>query len=311
MIRILPTLALTCALAAAAEPARIVFDTDLGNDVDDAIALALLHACQTRGEARILAVTITKDNPWAAAYVDLLDTFYGRGAIPIGIVRNGKTPQDGNYTRLVAARRGPLSAPDAQIVLRHTLAAQPDSSVVVVQTGFSTNLARLLDSPAGAQLVKRKVRLLVAMAGRFADSQTEYNIVTDIPAAQKLFAEWPTPIVVSPFELGASATYPAARLGTDFRYLPDHPLVQAYRAYQPMPYDEPLWDPTAALYAVRPDAGYFELSPEGRVIVAGSGITTFSPGAGHSRLLSATPEQRARIVEAIAGLASQPPDRCH
>lgn len=318
MIRILPTLALTCALASAAEPVRIVFDTDLGNDVDDALALALLHACESRGEAHLLAVTITKDNPWAAAFVDLLDTFYGRAAIPVGIVRNGKTPEDGAYTRKVAGRKRPTAMPDAQIVLRRTLAAQPDSSVVVVQTGFSTNLARLLDSPAdslsplpGAQLVKRKVRLLVAMAGRFADSQTEYNIVTDIPAAQKLFAEWPTPIVVSPFELGASATYPAARLGMDFRYLPDHPLVAAYRAYQPMPYDEPLWDPTAALYAVRPDAGYFDLSPEGRVIVADGGITTFSTGAGHSRILSATAEQRARIVEAVATLASQPPDRCH
>jgi inosine-uridine nucleoside N-ribohydrolase len=311
MIRILLTLALTCALAAAAEPARIVFDTDLGNDVDDALALALLHACQTRGEARILAVTITKDNPWAAAFVDLLDTFYGRGAIPIGIVHNGKTPDDGAYTRIVAGRKRPTAMPDAQIVLRQTLAAQPESSVVIVQTGFSTNLARLLDSPAGAQLVKRKVRLLVAMAGRFADSQTEYNIVTDIPAAQKLFAEWPTPIVVSPFELGASATYPAARLSSDFRYLRDHPLVDAYRAYQPMPYDEPLWDPTAALYAVRPDAGYFELSPEGRITVSDSGITTFSAGAGHARLLSATAEQRARIVEAVANLVSQPPDRCH
>jgi inosine-uridine nucleoside N-ribohydrolase len=324
MIRILLTLALTCALAAAAEPVRIVFDTDLGNDVDDALALALLHACETRGQARILAVTITKDNPWAAAFVDLLDTFYGRGAIPIGIVRHGKTPQDGNYTRLVATKVGPGGAPlyprrltsaadvpDAQIVLRQTLAAQPDSSVVIVQTGFSTNLARLLDSPAGVELVKRKVRLLVAMAGRFADSQTEYNIVTDIPSAKKLFAEWPTPIVVSPFELGASATYPAARLSADFRYLPDHPLVDAYRAYQPMPYDEPLWDPTAALYAVRPDAGYFELSPEGRVTVAGNGIATFSAGGGHSRILSATAEQRARIVEAVANLVSQPPDRCH
>ena len=329
MTRILLLLALCCATMTAGDPVRIIFDTDMGNDVDDALALALLHACESRGEARILAVTITKDNRWAAPFVDLLDTFYGRSGIPIGIVRNGKTPEDGNYIGVVAGKRGPggaplyprkltpeSGAPDAQIVLRKTLAAQPDSSVVIVQVGFSTNLARLLDSPAdqfsllpGGELVKRKVRLLVAMAGRFVDSKTEYNIVNDVPAAKKLFTEWPTPIVVSPFELGASTTYPAARIGTDFRYIQDHPLADAYRAYQRMPYDEPLWDPTAALYAVRPGAGHFDLAPEGRVTVSDKGITTFSAGGGRSRLLSASPEQRARIVETVAALVSQPPER--
>ncbi|HXN46949.1 MAG TPA: nucleoside hydrolase [Bryobacteraceae bacterium] len=323
MTRILTILALAVATAAAGEPVRILFDTDMGNDVDDAIALATLHAFETRGEARILAVTITKDNRWAAPYVDLLNTFYGRPGIPLGMVRNGVTPEDGNYLAVVAGkrRRGgallyprkvtpEIAVPDAQTVLRQALAEQPDASVVIVQVGFSTNLARLLDSPADAGLVKRKVRLLVMMAGRFSDGELEYNIEKDIPAAQKLFARWPTPIVVSPFELGAQTTYPAVRVDRDFRYVPDHPLADAYRAYQKMPYDEPLWDPTAALYAVRPDAGYFTLGPEGRVSVNEKGVTTFSAGGGQHRILSANAEQRARIVEAVAALASQPPERC-
>jgi hypothetical protein len=71
-----------------------------------------------------------------------------------------------------------------------------------------------------------------------------------------------------------------------------------------------LWDPTAALYAVRPDAGYFNLSPEGRVTVSDKGVTTFSAGGGQTRILSANAEQRARIVEVVAALASQPPERC-
>ena len=35
----------------AAEPVRLIFDTDIGNDVDDALALAVIHALQSRGEA--------------------------------------------------------------------------------------------------------------------------------------------------------------------------------------------------------------------------------------------------------------------
>jgi hypothetical protein len=77
---------------------------------------------------------------------------------------------------------------------------------VIVQVGFSTNLAGLLDSPAdassplpGRNLMARKERLLSVMGGAFQpiDGQPgyrEYNIVTDLPAARKLTAEWPTPI---------------------------------------------------------------------------------------------------------------------
>src|SRR5579884_3559403 len=104
-------LALLLRAPAAAEPVRIIFDTDMGNDVDDAIALAELHALETRGEAQILAVTITKDNRWAPVYVNLLNTFYGRPNIEIGIVKHGATPDDGNYTRQVAEEKNAEGTP--------------------------------------------------------------------------------------------------------------------------------------------------------------------------------------------------------
>src|SRR5947199_4307299 len=90
-----------------AAPVRLIFDTDMGNDVDDAVALAMIHALESRGEARLLAVTVTKDNRWAAPFVDLMNTFYGRGEIPIGVVRNGKTPEDSKMIRLPAERQRP------------------------------------------------------------------------------------------------------------------------------------------------------------------------------------------------------------
>src|SRR5689334_9393496 len=76
----------------APTPQRVIFDTDMGNDVDDALALAVLHALESRGECRLLAVTVTKDEPYAAPYVDVVNTFYGRPDIPIGVVRGGVTP---------------------------------------------------------------------------------------------------------------------------------------------------------------------------------------------------------------------------
>lgn len=315
----------------AAEPVRLIFDTDMGNDVDDALALAEIHAFESRGEARLLAVTITKDNRWAPVFVDLLDTFYGRPGIPIGIVKGGKTPEDGNYIRRISEMKRPdgsplyphrlttsADVPDAVLLLRKTLAAQPDRSVVIVQVGFSTNLARLLDSGpddssplGGRELAAKKVRLVSIMGGEFRPGhRTEYNIINDIPAAAKLFREWPGEIVTSGFDIGESIKYPAANIAADFQYLPHHALADAYRAYKPMPYDEPLWDPTAVLYAVRPDAGYFSTSPAGRISVDEKGVTTFTPSAGgKQRYLVVDDAQRARVREAISMLASEPPGR--
>ena len=65
----------------AQEPLRLIFDTDMGNDVDDAMALAMIHTLETRGVCKLLAVTITKDHPKAGPFVDAINTFYNRGDI--------------------------------------------------------------------------------------------------------------------------------------------------------------------------------------------------------------------------------------
>jgi hypothetical protein len=50
----------------------LIFDTDMGNDVDDALALGMIHALQRRGECRLIAVTLSKDNRYAAPFVDVV-----------------------------------------------------------------------------------------------------------------------------------------------------------------------------------------------------------------------------------------------
>lgn len=327
---LLAALLLAPALAPAAGPVRLIFDTDMGNDVDDALALAMIHAFQSRGEAQLLAVTVTKDSRSAAPFVDLVNTFYGRPEIPVGVVKNGKTPNDTPMIRIPSERRTAsgayvyphkltdgAQAPDAVAVLRRTLAAQPDGSVTMVQVGFSTNLARMLDSAPdaasplpGAQLVARKVRLLSAMAGHFPIGQPEFNVDTDIPSARKVFAEWPSPMIFSGFEVGEALRFPAACIEHDFSWAPDHPVAEAYRTYMRMPYDRPTWDLTAVLYAVRPGRGYFALSPEGRVAVDEKGQTHFTAAlGGKRRYLILEDAQKARTLEALMLLASQPRER--
>ncbi|HMC55106.1 MAG TPA: nucleoside hydrolase, partial [Gemmatimonadaceae bacterium] len=276
----------------------------------------------------------TKDEPYAAAYVDIVNTFYARPDIPIGVARSGITP-DTNFEATVARMRSPSGgllyshdlrdgrrAPDAVDVLRRVLAAQPDSSVVIIQTGFSTNLARLLASPAdrhsplrGRELVARKVRALQVMAGRFdSDSSAhdfiEFNVQRDISSARALFERWPTPIEVSGFEVGIAVMYPSESIERDFGYVTHHPVRDGYLHFTGAhyPYDRPTWDVTSALQAVRGDRQYFGRSMPGRVLVDERGRTSFRPQAGGShRYLTVSREQAIRAREVMIQLASEPP----
>ena len=316
-------------------PVPLIFDTDIGNDCDDVLALGMIHALQSRGECELLAVTITKDNELAAPFVDCVNSFYGRGDIPIGVCRSGITPasgkfiglaaeQDGNRLRYPHDLRSGRDAPDAVDVLRQVLARARDESVVIVQVGFSTNLAGLLASPAdshsslsGTQLIQKKVRLLSVMGGAFrqisgADGpphdHKEYNIVQDLPAAQALCRHWPGPIVWSGYETGLALRYPHQSILEDYRYVPHHPLAEAYIAYSPPPHDRPTWDLTSVLYAVRPGRGYFGVTEDGQVTVEQDGLTVFRPKAGgRDRFLVIQDDQKARTLEALVQLSSQPP----
>ena len=334
---LLSFLLLSSLLTARAQPVPLIYDTDMGNDIDDAVALSMIHTLQKRGACRLLAVTLTKDHPKAAAFVDAMNTFYGYPDVPIGVVRNGAKQDDngGKFNLLADATqpdgtlryphdlRDGAQAPEAVSLIRRLLSTQPDHSVTIAQVGFFTNLARLLDSPPdthsplpGRDLISQKVKLLSLMAGafqtvKFDTRHLEYNVRLDIPAAQKLAQEWPTPVVWSGFEIGFACTYPHESIERDFDYLPHHPLKEAYYLYNPPPHDRPNWDPTAVLYAIHPDRGYFDLSPPGTVTVEADAATLFRPGRNdtgrHRFLLFSSHAQIARTREAIVQLATEPP----
>ena len=52
----------------AAEPVRLIFDTDICGDCDDVLALGMIHALESRGLCRLLAVTISVDHELAAPF---------------------------------------------------------------------------------------------------------------------------------------------------------------------------------------------------------------------------------------------------
>ncbi|MBK5291793.1 MAG: nucleoside hydrolase [Acidobacteriia bacterium] len=317
-------------------PAGVVFDSDMGNSIDDALALALLYGLDGKNEARVISVSVSKSNLKAAAFSEVIGRFYAGavsgdfGAVgrtlPVGMATTGWSPEDTPMLTVPLSRKADNGKPvyahgiehlnntaEVSALIRNAFSSQHDQNCMVVLTGPATNLAGVLRLPGVKDLIAAKVRYLCLMGGAFPggmgpDGQAEYNIKADIPAAKKLFAEWPTPIIASGVEIGSELLYPAASIENDFSWTQAHPVVDAYRAYQTMPYDTPTWDLTAVLYAVRPKEGYFKLSDPGRITVGDDGRTSFSPAAdGKHRYLILDPAQKERILKTYVELTTAKP----
>ena len=232
---ILAALAALCTPAVRAQqtpaaPLRVIFDTDMGNDVDDPLALDMLYKAVDRGEIILLGILSSKDTEFSPRYIDMMNTWYGYPEIPVGRVRDGVVLKRDDYARAVCESglfprsRRDRDYGDPVTLYRRLLAESPDSSVVVVSVGFSTNLGRLLESRGdryspldGIELVKRKVKFCSVMGGSFGDKpRAEYNIVNDISNAKRLFALCPVPVAVVSLELGKTVNYPGASIETDF-----------------------------------------------------------------------------------------------
>ena len=88
---------------------------------------------------------------------------------------------DGNLAaRYPHSLKHGYDAPEPAALLREILNRQPDHSVVLVQVGYFSNLASLLDttndktSPlSGRELVSLKVKYLSVMAGAFEDQRRQ------------------------------------------------------------------------------------------------------------------------------------------
>ncbi|WP_432797094.1 nucleoside hydrolase [Poriferisphaera sp. WC338] len=322
-------------LPATSSPVKLILDTDMGNDIDDALALTMIHSLQSRQECELLGVTVCKDNVFAPQYVDLVNTFYGRGDIPIGMVQDGVTEDNGLYTRTIVEatdacgkRRYQCTQPKkkpygaATDVLRMLLSQEDDQSVVIVMIGFSTNMQALLATESdvfsplnGSALVREKVREFIVMAGEFSDhalslqpvEAREYNIVKDIPAAQTFINRCPSPITFCGFEIGTQILFPADAIESGYAWVDHHPVREAYHAFREMPYDRPTWDLNAVLYAVRRDHQYFELSGPGKVEVDDLGNVSFEPNTnGKHAYLKVRESKKDRIAATQIELATQP-----
>ncbi|MEZ5406421.1 MAG: nucleoside hydrolase [Acidimicrobiales bacterium] len=313
--------------AVAPRPERlpVIFDTDMVNSIDDSLALAMLHGYEDRGMIDLLAVTVSYDDPAVAPYIDAVNTWYGHPDVTIAVIgANGVDEGRDAFHRQVAAdARFPHDITESAQVdralsqLRRRLAAEADHSVVIVSTGFSTNLAQLLASPAddvspldGHALAAAKVKLLAVSAGDVVRGQPEFNTARDPLSARIVFDQWPTPVVVDEWHVGANLPFPTEALGDS----PDNPVLAAAVHYGAnallvdFPYRPPSFDPATVLAAVEPGT-YLGVGEPGHVTIDEQLVARFAPdpGGNHRVLQRPTdPAATAAITARFAELVSHP-----
>ena len=269
-----------------ANPVNVIFDSDMGPDYDDAGAITLLHAFADKGEANILATIASTRYESVAGVINVFNTYFRRPEILIGVpkgpsaleLRDSQHWTDtllANYPHKIKSNE---EVQDAVALYRKILSARPDHSVTIITVGFLTNLAGLINSTSdtysklnGKDLISKKVKQLVCMAGKFPAGK-EFNVEKDAAASRVVFDNWNTPIFFSGFEIGAAIKTGLPLVHND--KIHHSPVKDVFRICLPKSKQDTAgrmsWDETAVLIAIKGYQPWYKLQ-EGKIKVAPDG----------------------------------------
>ncbi len=295
---------------------KLIIDTDLGFDCDDAGALAIANKLHNDGKAEILAVTHSVNRKIGGDAIKLINGYYGNGNIPIGVADNYPIDVDNFYEEFYAKfhyaenfpgwsekptfykilnalglkNRGGSDYESAKSLIVRTLGKNEDKSVTIVCIGQAGNIAEVLKE--NEDLFLQKVKKVVVMCGNFADYDKEYllgdmywkgefNVLLDISSTKKLFSVKNLPVYILDFRQGFDVLS-----GEGLRSETGNPVLAAYLAHgNGINLNLPSWDLMTVMFAGGMFGEMFSLSEKGSVSVDENGKTTFKTGSGEHRLI--------------------------
>lgn len=276
---------------------RIVLDTDIGIDCDDAVALGVVLGRMREGRCDLLAVTCSTAREGAPEAVKAICDYYGV-TVPIGSMELPPLACDfeNKYARAVAEKYGAKTPEIGAVGLIRKTLAEADEKIVIVSIGPLCNMSELLKSGAdeysdkdGETLVKEKVSEIYVMGGSFCSSNNEkrsveWNILQDVGSARYFAANCPVPTVFSPHELGASVFTNPKDMPGPVRYAMTSFAKAAGGSEDGFRRES--WDPVTCLAAIDGEEYGLKIGENGVVSVNEDGITSFVPDKnGKHRIL--------------------------
>jgi len=274
--------------ASAKAPEKIIIDTDIGGDIDDAFAVAL--ALQSP-EVRILGFSTVSGDTTARAKI--LDEMLGRSDhkdIPVAagkpanllfstsqyIGRQSRFGEKGRFAK--------VTHPAAIEFILEQIHRFPDQ-ITLVAIGPLTNVGALIDKdPQAFRRLKRVVMMGGSIAAGYDNAVKgpvpEYNILADISAAQKLFQSG-LPIYMMPLDSTAQLKFDEVKRGALF--FEASPLTDSLALlYLLSGITTPvLFDPMAVAFVIDPQLCPVEPM---HIVVDEKGVTRSEPGAPNAQV---------------------------
>jgi len=243
-----------------AGPQLAIIDTDIGDDIDDAFALALALRSP---ELRILGITTAYgDTELRARLLDRYLSAIGRADIPVAA--GVATPQNNVFTQAAYAHRAPERKHlDAVAFLLDQIRAHP-GQITLIAIGPLFNIqAAIARDPVTFRQLKRVVIMGGSIYRGYGDDKNgsprppepEWNIKCDPAGAQALLSAG-IPVFVMPLDStqiplqtpAQGAIFSHGSPLTDQLTLLYHQWTGATESRTPT-----LFDPVAVTYAIRPE----------------------------------------------------------
>lgn len=278
------------------EPKKIIFDTDIGGDCDDVVALDLLISAHKQGLCHFLGVSCNSSIPGGPGCARAVLKYRGMGELPLSALP-GWQKQEKWYGTVVSKTFPELSRPDVPFLaplpmLRKLVAENP--GVALVSVGNLLNMAALLESGPdefspldGIALCRQNVSAFYVMGGCFVPEKeatgnpnlrdtpfAECNIKQDVPASIAFFKLAPCPVYLLPWEAG-DKVISGKVLVKEGENCPDGLSIIARGDI----HGRSSWDPMTALIAVWGHEPWMRLSPAGHVTVDDEGVTWYEEKA--------------------------------
>lgn len=291
---IIPAL-IFCAISLSAQsvPQKIIIDTDIGDDIDDAFAIALALRSP---ELQILGITTTfGDTEARAKIVDRLLGEAGRQDIPVAVGIPTKAPGSMSQRRYGEGGRFARSSHPAAVDFILDQIRRSPAEITLVAIGPLVNIGALIDKdPQTFRKLKRVVIMGGSVDRGYGDPyapptapQPEWNILNDIPAARKLFASG-VPLFVMPLD---STQLKLDEVRREFLFRQSTPLTdQLTLLYHLWGQQTPtLFDPMTIAFIDDPSLCPVQLM---NIIVDEKGITKRGSGAPNAQVcLKSDPEK--------------------
>ena len=191
------------AFAAAPRPTPIILDTDIGGDIDDTFALALvLHSPELDLRA---VTTVSGDTQARARLAAKMLSVAGRPNVPVAAGTPG-AHMDAPQTEWANGFSSPALVSKDAVELMQSVLDRGRGRVMIVAVGPLTNVAALLQQHPEE---KQKIRQIVLMGGSIkrgyypnSGPTPEYNIAADAAASKVVFSSG-LPILMAPLDVTA------------------------------------------------------------------------------------------------------------